>query len=186
VKARNLTTGYPKLSLIANSLFGLDTNGRIWSWLLTDKEGWHSMGSTTNTYSWVNEWHQIMFTYNSTTNTTKYYRDGIEVFSNTGTATGKINETVMPGVLGMENNQYFNGTIDEWKVTNVSKSVYWINASYLSENDAFINYGLEESGVSGTYSCSSTVPKKARLIERIGYLKNGTEYTPIKVKIWTW
>jgi len=39
---------------------------------------------------------------------------------------------------------------------------------------------------SNTYSCNATIPKVARLMERVAYLKNGTNYSPAKVKIWVW
>lgn len=48
---------------------------------------------------------------------------------------------------------YWNGTIDEARVSNAARSADWINQSYLSETDKMITYGSEESAPSGN-SCT--------------------------------
>jgi hypothetical protein len=172
--------GDPSFST-ANYAFGMSANDVI-AFKKRSNPGESIMTYTFPTTDMTNSWNHIVGVFNE--NNLSVYRNGAFVGSQIiGVINGSMsNQAFYIGGIY----KYFNGTVDEARISNITRSAAWINASYLSENDAFINYGLEESGVSGTYSCSSTIPKKARLIERIGYLKNGTEYTPIKVKIWTW
>jgi len=46
-------------------------------------------------------------------------------------------------------NRAFNGTIDDVRISNISRSASWINASYLSGSDKFITYENEESKLTG-------------------------------------
>jgi hypothetical protein len=42
------------------------------------------------------------------------------------------------------NNIYYEGLIDEVRISNIARSSDWINAQYLSMNDGFISVGAEE------------------------------------------
>jgi len=55
-----------------------------------------------------------------------------------------------------------------------------------TKTDLLLDFAIQVESSSKTYSCTATIPGIARLIERAGYLKNGTVYSPIKIKIWTW
>ncbi len=55
-----------------------------------------------------------------------------------------------------------------------------------SKTDLLLDFAIQVESSSKTYSCTATIPVTARLIERVGYLKNGTAYTPVKIKTWTW
>lgn len=59
-------------------------------------------------------------------------------------------------------------------------------SSLKSKTDVTLNFAIVIETDSATHSCTATIPKKARLIERVGYVKNGTNYSPAKIKIWTW
>ena len=52
--------------------------------------------------------------------------------------------------------------------------------------DILLDFALSVEAGSATHSCNATIPKVARLMERVAYLKNGTQFTPAKVKIWIW
>lgn len=39
---------------------------------------------------------------------------------------------------------YYNGSLDEWRVSNVSYSAAWIRADYNSQNDTLLSYASEE------------------------------------------
>jgi len=49
-----------------------------------------------------------------------------------------------------------------------------------------LDFAIRVESSSRNYSCTATIPKTARLIERVGYLRNNTDYAPVKVKTWTW
>jgi hypothetical protein len=49
-----------------------------------------------------------------------------------------------------------------------------------------LNFAIIVNSNFRNYSCTATIPKVARLIERMGYLKNGTAYSPATIKTWTW
>lgn len=38
----------------------------------------------------------------------------------------------------------FDGLIDEVRISNIARTADWINAQFLSMNDSFISYGIEE------------------------------------------
>jgi hypothetical protein len=59
-------------------------------------------------------------------------------------------------------------------------------SSLKTKTDLLLDFAIQVESSSKTYSCTATIPGIARLIERPGYLKNGTAYAPIKIKIWTW
>lgn len=52
--------------------------------------------------------------------------------------------------------------------------------------DITLNFSIAIETNSRNYSCTATIPKVARLIERVGYVKNNTAYLPAKIKVWTW
>ena len=69
-----------------------------------------------------------------------------------GTYTGGLTSTTQPVYIGKYvgpsgNNEYFNGLIDEVRISNIARSAAWIKASYNSENDTLLTYGAEENTV---------------------------------------
>ncbi len=58
--------------------------------------------------------------------------------------------------------------------------------SLMVKTDITLNFSIAVETSSRNYSCTATVPRIARLIERVGYVKNNTDYLPAKIKIWTW
>jgi hypothetical protein len=59
-------------------------------------------------------------------------------------------------------------------------------ASLRAKTDITLNFSIQVEADNKNYSCVSAIPGIARLIERIGYVKNNTKYHPAKIKIWTW
>ncbi len=117
VKVKNLT---PRPSLVGNTSTGywmfLGTNGSMYMYLNTN-EGWHGAG-TSATYTWTDGWHHIVQQYDSNTQTVKYYRDGVNVYTNTSGTTGKINSSLGGIRFGTENGNYFNGLLDDVRIYN--------------------------------------------------------------------
>jgi Concanavalin A-like lectin/glucanases superfamily len=104
-----------------------DTNGfrfrlnvnPIGLWTRTDNQGWHYGGAGKTTNNWTG-WHHVAWTYNSTTNTTKFYFDGVQDYSSTAVSTGPLTSEPLVGVKigGDENYNYFDGELDELQVYN--------------------------------------------------------------------
>ncbi|MEM5793312.1 MAG: DUF2341 domain-containing protein [Candidatus Aenigmatarchaeota archaeon] len=107
--------------------------------------------------------HSILFlTYNGSV--LRLYKDGEEV--NSGDFPCIDNDTIynsnakfIIGGLDSSGGDFFDGTIDEVRVSNISRSSSWINASYLTMTDNLITYGPEEGVSTGIkYGPVSTTP----------------------------
>lgn len=75
----------------------------------------------------------------------------------------------------------FNGTIDEVRISSVSRSSGWINASFSSTNGSFTTFGSEEGGPWASLNTST-------MITAIENSRTGTNITPasgIFVNDWT-
>jgi len=73
--------------------------------------------------------------------------------------------------------------IDATKVAAINNQLC---SSLESKTDITLDFAIQIETSRASLGCNATIPKTARLIERIGYLKNGTNYDPAKIKIWTW
>ncbi len=99
-------------------------------------------------YSATGTWVNIVFVQDGTS--WKYYKNGMEE-----TLTGTNSEyctshlTVNNIRIGYSSWSlyYFNGLIDEVRISNVARSAAWIKASYNSENNSLLTYGSEETGL---------------------------------------
>ena len=96
------------------------------------------------TSTWVN----IVFVQDGTG--WKYYKDGMEktlTGTNSGYCTSHLTvNNVRIGYSSWSLN-YFNGLIDEVRISNVARSSAWIKASYNSENNSLLTYESEETGL---------------------------------------
>jgi len=102
----------------------------------------------------INEWNYIVATYdkNKPSNNIKIYKNGLLGESYTWTDSIGINDqSLYIGASGPTESN-FNGTIDEVRISNISRSANWTYASYKNMVDDFITYGSEEvsSGESGS------------------------------------
>jgi hypothetical protein len=71
--------------------------------------------------------------------------DGSQVWSDGGNvalARSRGNSRYHTGNSNAAN--YLNGSLDEWRVSNVSYSAAWIKADYNSQNDSLLSYAAEE------------------------------------------
>ncbi|MBS3086932.1 DUF2341 domain-containing protein [Candidatus Pacearchaeota archaeon] len=89
-------------------------------------------------------WHHIVGVYTSSSTNMKFYYDkNLADSRSSGTFTQNANDI---GIVGLAAPVNQNGSIvDEVRISNVSRSHYWINATYKSESDTFNTYGAEES-----------------------------------------
>jgi len=131
-----------------------DATDELW-WALRTPSYWNvnNVGYTVPTDTWVH----VTLTYNTT--------DGVIVYANglskdTASPDGAISNSTE--ILGIGNrpdlSYFFNGAIDEVRLSNIARSSGWINTSYLNQYNpaAFYSVGSEETQfpVEETYSIS--------------------------------
>jgi len=73
----------------------------------------------------------------------KFYIDNTELSASSSVDTGSP-EDLDSVQIGHSGYGYFNGTLDEIRVSTSARSADWIAATYLSESDTFINQSDEE------------------------------------------
>ncbi|MGH7410861.1 MAG: DUF2341 domain-containing protein, partial [Candidatus Methylomirabilis sp.] len=81
--------------------------------------------------------------------TFRIYLNGVQNVSSAMTAhlSGTIAGVMGRTYVGTSSsyNQYYDGLLDELRVSNVARSANWIKAQYLSMTDTFITYGSQEA-----------------------------------------
>lgn len=109
-------------------------------------------GSVLNIFADTTSWHHIACVYDGSY--VRNYEDGVNNTSNTyssGIATNALDFQ-----LGTRGSQYFNGDIDEVRVSSTNRSADWIKTEYnnISSPSTFYSVASEEStppAASGTY-----------------------------------
>jgi len=105
----------------------------------------------------ANQWTHLVITYNGTNYV--YYFNGTPETPDTATISF-ISPSAYTIKIGTDTtlaaNRFFNGTLDEVRVSNTTRSADWINQSYqmIANQASFISFGGEESRT-GTTSISS-------------------------------
>jgi hypothetical protein len=97
-------------------------------------------------------WHYYALTWINSTGTLKMYMDGSlkETGTKTGTPEGKSYNATRALSFGAAwdssstQSQFFDGYLDECRISNLDRGVAWIAASYYSGNDSLLAYGAEE------------------------------------------
>jgi hypothetical protein len=102
----------------------ISSNFAIWKW----------GGSTLVTSSppAANSWHYAVYTYDGTTN--RLYIDGVQVTSSTTSPQTGTPNAIYIGTYSVLS-EFFNGQVDESRVSNVARSANWISTEY--NNQAF-------------------------------------------------
>jgi len=93
--------------------------------------------------------HYIVGTYDKDAgiNNQKIYVDGVNVAQQTNTL--GVTTTIQAVTIGKHGAHIYNGTIDETRISNTSRSADWIEAQYLSMTDSLISFGSSEAGPFG-------------------------------------
>jgi hypothetical protein len=119
--------------LTNNTIDGYFHNGTAWQ---TIPASTNQMNSTTVFYYWV---------FRRSSNTLEHIVDNV-VWTN-GTTSGNPvtgSQRLTFGRSASTSQRWFQGILDEVRISNVSRSNAWIKASYHSVNDSLLNYGAEE------------------------------------------
>ena len=95
-----------------------------------------SVTKTTNITPTTSVWHSLSVVYKANSYSKVYY-DGSELTTYAGSPTGNLAGPVLDLVIGTYRNadaRYFNGGIDEVRVSNLARSPAWITTEFNNEN----------------------------------------------------
>ena len=145
-------------------------------------EGYMGSGATAITNY---KWHYVGFTYDITTETKRIYVDGrvdnttsqnIEDYNTKPLAIGAL---AYDTVVGPFYDNFFNGILDEVRVSNKERSSDWVNTSYnnMISPDTFFSFGNEESN-DQAYLNITVKNTGNTALETLGFsiVANGTSY----------
>lgn len=128
---------------------------------LTDPGDNHGI---TDTGTWSTGWHNVTFTYDSAgsgnSGKLKVYIDGVpQNLTFTGTIASSLPDSDTNLRIGDFGNlsRYWNGSVDEVRLSTNVQSPDWIAASYLSGNNTFNTFGTEEGLYPTTASLTSSI-----------------------------
>jgi hypothetical protein len=94
----------------------------------------------------ASEWYYVVGVFNPSTYERFYLNGVLESEDTTGIPASQNDpsENVYLARYGGATTSYYNGTIDEVRISDIARSADWIKAQYLSMNNNFIIYGSEE------------------------------------------
>ena len=134
---------------------GQDTNTDKLEVWVDDNDDYASISDVT-----YNAWNYVVLSWDGSNY--DFYIDGQPDGSYAGSAYTQTGITYIGGIPPWENEDCFNGVIDEVRTSNVSRSDAWISASFENGRDDLIDYGSEvattdQGGVSTDYLCINRV-----------------------------
>lgn len=94
-------------------------------------------------------WHYVVSTYDGST--CRGYIDGVAQSNTYSKSWGSINSNFTFSEWGGQYD-YFNGTLDEIRISNTTLSASWIIANYETERDHLLDFGSEELDFGGAGS----------------------------------
>lgn len=115
---------------------GQDTNtDKLETWV-DDTNDYASDSNVT-----YNAWNYVVLSWNGTHY--NFFMDGNPDGSRSGSAYPDTGTAYIGGIPPWENEDCYNGTIDELRVSNTSRSDAWVSASFESEVDDLVDFGSE-------------------------------------------
>lgn len=123
------------------AIFGISAAGKILFWDYSTSLGFSDSTTVSDTAVNDNQWHFGCFVKNGTSGT--FYTDGAA----DGTKTAALNVTYgsADSVIGKnyrDNNQFFNGTLDNLIIASVARTVGWIKTDYNNQNSPGTFYAV--------------------------------------------
>ena len=107
-------------------------------------------GATVDLYDFTttdinpNGWTRVVVTFDGT-DIKGYVNDQLNgTYNNPGTIDDSSSKNLVIGAWSNPGTDRFDGKIDEVRISNISRSLSWIKASYESERDNLLNFGSEE------------------------------------------
>jgi len=129
----------------------VDTN-RVWAVLIATIDEWVFYGGVNGAVGSDIQFevgidttmHHIVVVGSNTTKSWSLYVDG-EFSKNGSTDNSYTNESSFLTICGLDDDNYFDGILDEVLISSEARSAAWIKASYNSGNDSLITFGSETS-----------------------------------------
>lgn len=149
---------------------------RVW-----DGDAWNTLSSSNEIGT--TDWHYLAFTVTSAGTSATGYIDGAQKLTDSSTATNwSWNESSLTiGAKYLTYGAYFDGLIDEVRISNVARSAEWIKTCYSNQSDPgdFYSIGSEEGQFGwgeywGTYSSELLVNPDAEIGATTGWTAVGT------------
>jgi len=145
---------------------------------------------TTDPYAFTsNTWYGITIVFDRTNNLLVSYVNGALLQSSSIPAYGSITNTraFLIGRRSCSSASYYNGSLDEVRVSQIIRSVAWIAANYKSESDSFNSYASEEPQVPSAGSLTSSIfdTELHSLWGTLTYTNSNPLNTSVSIKIRT-
>ena len=137
------------------------TSGKVFAWIKTVSGTPSDSPGGTHTLS-NGTWYHVMVTYNSTAGLVVYVNGAVD---GTAAATGAINTTAVTfaiGRAGAGSSAYFNGSLDEVRISQIARSANWILTEY---NNQIESGHVYEFG--GGNSCGTSARERWKWALRI-------------------
>lgn len=141
-----------------NIVYGLEIDASRNLWTQWEYGAGTNQTATSTANVSLTTWTYVAAVRNVTANTVTWYINGVQsgsATSYTNDPTGGTDATcqLVIGYRISGATTYWDGKIDELRVSGTQRTAAWLKASYLSENDQFITY----PGVSATITVGSSV-----------------------------
>jgi hypothetical protein len=126
---------------------GDDTYRQYWMWIYGGAVSVEVDEGTLQNNAWapsLGAWEHLVLTYDGSNVTT--YRNGVQENQYPQT-TGTINGTAQPLLFGsIPSYSYFNGSLDEVRISNVARDLCWIQTEYKNQNTpgTYVEVGTEQ------------------------------------------
>ncbi|MCC5843273.1 MAG: DUF2341 domain-containing protein [Verrucomicrobia bacterium] len=147
---------------------GANSNGQMWSLrTLSTDNSWRMQfwsGDNDITFQTQNEWVYLTMVYDGAT--ARVYRNGVEVENSAYSRVLSTSATAVPLQIGNYNNtSYFNGILDELRVSDVVRSENWIWAEWknMALTDEFLAF--ESMGGGGPAAAEVTLTNLTQTVD---------------------
>ncbi|MCK5590751.1 MAG: DUF2341 domain-containing protein, partial [Candidatus Pacebacteria bacterium] len=126
--------------------------------------------TTTTSPLIVGNWHMVTFKVSRTSGYVYIYVDGINQAMDSNTVSSVWGSRPAPFYIGKDRGGYFNGFMDEIRVSNIARSAGWIATEYNNQNSpaAFYIIGGEDSSADESITLSLSHIKNPTVIGSTG------------------
>jgi len=138
------------------SLVGKDSYGQYYLrvgkevgrayWIVRFGDGTYAIVEGNIGWTW-NAWHHIVATLDTQSQMTKIYLDGIEKLNGTFGPGKNIVTSTKPVLISDVSSKWLKGSVDEVRISNVSRSAAWIQTCSNNQKDAVAFYAVENEEV---------------------------------------
>jgi hypothetical protein len=151
------------ISIADNGVLRYDVSNSKVNGVCYDGTSWNTTLSSTN---YASGWHYVVYTFDDAGNTQRIYVDGqpdgsATTFTTSPNYTGGTNTLI--GMHGTGNtNMDFDGTIDEARVSNASRSAGWVLTEYNNQNSPSTFYSVGTETVTKAFTGTGNFSTAAR------------------------